>query len=182
MRIAVTTPTGNVGRHVVAALVRAGVRPRVLLRDPGRLAPGIRDEVDAVRGDQYDAEAVVAATRDIDALYWVDPSSRRGPARGLRPRHRRPRARGHREPDRTRRLPEQRRRGEAPRRREIDGLADTETALDAIGVDVTHLRCGYFFTNLDLQLDAVRAGPSKWSSRSTRPWPGSPRAISRKWP
>ncbi|MGW7620494.1 NAD(P)H-binding protein, partial [Streptomyces antimycoticus] len=70
MRIAVTTPTGNVGRHVVATLVRAGVRPRVLLRDPARLAPEVRDAVDAVPVDQYDADAVVAATTDIDALFW----------------------------------------------------------------------------------------------------------------
>ena len=41
---------------------------------------------------------------------------------------------------------------------EIDGLAHTESALDGLGIDVTHLRCGYFFTNLDLQLDALRAG------------------------
>ena len=41
MRIAVTTPTGNVGRHVVAMLVRAGVRPLVLARDPERLDPEI---------------------------------------------------------------------------------------------------------------------------------------------
>ncbi|MFI2188771.1 NmrA family NAD(P)-binding protein [Streptomyces sioyaensis] len=41
---------------------------------------------------------------------------------------------------------------------EIDGLAHTETALDDMGVDVTHLRCGYFFTNLEFQLNALRAG------------------------
>ena len=37
MEIAVTTPTGHVGREVVAMLVRAGLRPRVLVRDPDRL-------------------------------------------------------------------------------------------------------------------------------------------------
>jgi len=37
VRIAVTTPTGHVGSHVVAMLVRAGVRPLVLARDPDRL-------------------------------------------------------------------------------------------------------------------------------------------------
>ena len=41
MRIAVTTPTGNVGRHVVTGLIRAGVRPLVLVRDPARLDPAI---------------------------------------------------------------------------------------------------------------------------------------------
>ncbi len=73
MRIAVTTPTGNVGRHVVAMLVRAGVRPLVLARAPCRLDPAIRGEVDAVAVDQYDDDAVVAATTGVDALFWVDP-------------------------------------------------------------------------------------------------------------
>ncbi len=41
---------------------------------------------------------------------------------------------------------------------EIDGLAGTEVALDATGAAVTHLRCGFFFTNLELQLDAIRTG------------------------
>jgi len=41
---------------------------------------------------------------------------------------------------------------------EIDGLAQTELALDASHADVAHLRCGYFFTNLLFQLEAVRAG------------------------
>lgn len=41
---------------------------------------------------------------------------------------------------------------------EIDGLAGTELALDALGVDVTHLRCGYFFTNLLLEIEAIRHG------------------------
>ncbi|WP_231928223.1 Rossmann-fold NAD(P)-binding domain-containing protein [Devriesea agamarum] len=41
---------------------------------------------------------------------------------------------------------------------EIDGLAATEVALDALASDVTHLRCGYFFTNLLLSLEDVRQG------------------------
>ncbi len=75
MRIAVTTPTGNVGRHVVAMLVRAGVRPLVLARDPSRLDPQLRDLVEATAVDQRDAASVVAATAGVDALYWVDPTT-----------------------------------------------------------------------------------------------------------
>lgn len=41
---------------------------------------------------------------------------------------------------------------------EIDGLARTEELLDATGGSVLHLRCGYFFTNLQMQLDVVRSG------------------------
>ncbi|KOG91096.1 NmrA family transcriptional regulator [Streptomyces varsoviensis] len=159
MRIAVTTPTGNVGRHVVTALVRAGVRPRVLLREPGRLSPEIRDEVDAVRVDQYDAASVAAATEGVDALFWVDP-----PSEGADPLADYARATG----SVVRAVTDngigrvvfqssvgaEKRTGAG----EIDGLAHTETALDGLGIDVTHLRCGYFFTNLELQLDALRAG------------------------
>ncbi|MFF4182547.1 NAD(P)H-binding protein [Streptomyces sp. NPDC001691] len=159
MQIAVTTPTGNVGRHVVAALVRAGVRPRVLLRDPGRLDPGIKDEVDAVPVDQYDADTVAAATRGVDALFWVDPTTGGED----------PLADYARATDSVVRAVTENRIGRvvfqssvgAEKRKgagEIDGLARTETALDDLGIDVTHLRCGYFFTNLELQLAALRAG------------------------
>ncbi|MGW8332988.1 NAD(P)H-binding protein [Streptomyces sp. NPDC055808] len=159
MQIAVTTPTGNVGRHVVATLVRAGVRPRVLLRDPARLDPAVRDEVDAVRVDQYDADTVAAATRDVDALFWVDPSTASPDPLADYARATSAVVRAVTENGIGRVVFQSsvgaEKRGGAG---EIDGLALTETALDDTGVDVTHLRCGYFFTNLELQLDAVRAG------------------------
>ncbi|MEU3502023.1 NAD(P)H-binding protein [Streptomyces hundungensis] len=159
MQIAVTTPTGNVGRHVVSALVRAGVRPRVLLRDPGRLAAGITGEVDTVKVDQYDADAVVAATRGVDALYWVDPSTGGEDPLADYARATTSVVRAVTE-NRIGRVVFQSSVGAEKRRGagEIDGLAHTEQALDDTGADVTHLRCGYFFTNLELQLDAVRAG------------------------
>ncbi|MET9699355.1 NAD(P)H-binding protein [Streptomyces sp. NPDC006529] len=163
MQIAVTTPTGNVGRHVVTTLIRAGIRPRVLLRDPGRLAPGIRGEVDAVRVDQYDPEAVAAATRAVDALFWVDPTTGSQDPLADYARATAAVVRAVRENCIGRvvfqsSIGAEKRHGAG----EIDGLAHTETALDAAaadtGTDVTHLRCGYFFTNLELQLDALRTG------------------------
>lgn len=159
MRIAVTTPTGNVGRHVVAMLVRAGVRPRVLLRDPARLAPEVQDEVDAVPVDLYDAEAVAAATEDVEALFWVDPPTTDGDPLAAYARATSSVVRAVTDNGIGRvvfqsSVGAEKRHGAG----DIDGLAHTETALDAMGVDVTHLRCGYFFTNLELQLDALRAG------------------------
>jgi hypothetical protein len=41
--IAVTTPAGHAGPHVARMLGQAGVRPRLLLRDPDHLDPGLRD-------------------------------------------------------------------------------------------------------------------------------------------
>ncbi|WP_328307556.1 NAD(P)H-binding protein [Streptomyces sp. NBC_00442] len=159
MQIAVTTPTGNVGRHVVAALLRAGVRPRVLLREPSRLDPDVKDVVDAVRVDQYDAASVAAATRDVDALFWVDPTTGSEDPLDDYARATASVVRAVTE-NRIGRVVFQSSVGAEKRHGagEIDGLAHTESALDALGIDVTHLRCGYFFTNLELQLDALRAG------------------------
>ncbi|PRB14127.1 hypothetical protein [Microbacterium sp. MYb62] len=41
---------------------------------------------------------------------------------------------------------------------EIDGLAATEVALDRLGIAVTHLRCGFFFTNLLFEAESIAAG------------------------
>ncbi|MFI7071233.1 NAD(P)H-binding protein [Micromonospora sediminicola] len=159
MTIAVTTPTGNVGRHVVAMLIRAGVRPRVLARRPERLKPDIRAEVEVVAVDQHDVDAVVAATAGVTALFWVDP-----PPAGDDPLAEYARAtdsviRAVRENGIGRvvfqsSVGAEKRHGVG----EIDGLARTEEALDATAASVTHLRCGMFFSNLELQVDAIRSG------------------------
>ena len=159
VRVAVTTPTGNVGRHVVAMLVRAGVRPLLLARDPSRLDAAVAAEVDTAVVDQFDADAVVRATADVDALFWVDPTT--GSEHPLADYWRATTSVARAvEENGIGRVVFQSSVGAELRHGagEIDGLAATETALDATGADVTHLRCGYFFTNLKLQLDAIRAG------------------------
>lgn len=53
----------------------------------------------------------------------------------------------------------------------IDGLAAGEVALDATGAAVTHLRCGYFFTNLPMDLDSIRSGVLAAAMEPDRPLP-----------
>lgn len=159
MRIAVTTPTGNVGRHVVPMLVRAGVRPLVLGRDPDRVHPALRREVDTAAVDQRDPDAVVAATAGVDAVFWVDPPSAGADPLGDYDRATASVAKAVAENGITRvvfqsSVGAEKRHGAG----EIDALARTEEALDATGAAVTHLRCGFFFTNLLLMVDAIRAG------------------------
>jgi uncharacterized protein YbjT (DUF2867 family) len=159
MHIAVTTPTGHVGSQVVAMLIRAGITPRVLVRDPNRLDSEIRARVDAVAVDQFDADSVAAATIGVDALFWVDPTTGSeepladydlasiAVARAVREN----------QIDRVvfqSSVGAEKRYGAG----EIDGLAATEIALDATDANVIHLRCGLFFSNLELQLDAIRSG------------------------
>ncbi|WP_200950470.1 MULTISPECIES: NmrA family NAD(P)-binding protein [Nocardia] len=167
MRIVVTTPMGHVGARVVQLLVQAGVRPTLLMRDPGRLDPAMRGSVDVAQVDQGDADAVVRATEGADRLFWVDPPALvdGDPVAGYaRMGASAARAVVENGIEATVFLSS----GGAEKRGgagEIDGLARTEELLDATGANVTHLRCGYFFTNLLTQLDEIRAG-----TLST-PWP-----------
>ena len=159
MRIAVTTPTGNVGSHVVTALVRAGVRPLLLMRDPARITPDLLEWVEPLQLDQTDRDAVVAATADIDAVYWVDPPTEAADpiAEYVRVGNIIAEAVAVNGIPRTvfqSSIGAEMRSGAG----EIDGLAATEQSLDATGASVLHLRCGFFFSNLLLQLDAIRAG------------------------
>jgi uncharacterized protein YbjT (DUF2867 family) len=73
LTIAVTTPTGNVGSHVARMLCQAGVRPRLLLRNPDRLDAEVRERVELAVGDQRDAHYVAEATRGVEAVFWVHP-------------------------------------------------------------------------------------------------------------
>jgi uncharacterized protein YbjT (DUF2867 family) len=177
MTIAITTPRGHVGSHVLQRLVQAGAFPRVLMRDPGALDPTWREHVDAVACDQDDADAVVAATRGVEALLWVSPPSPSPTLHEADPVAAHARLGGHV----ARAVAEngiartvflssvgaEKRHGVG----EIDGLARTEEALDATGAPVLHLRAGYFFSNLLMDLDALREGVLRTANPLDAPMP-----------
>lgn len=131
----------------------------MLVRDAGRLDPAVREHVDAVEVDQLDGDAVVAATEGMDAMFWVDPPSTADDPIAEYARVGANAARAVIE-NRIARTVFQSSVGAEKRHGagEIDGLARTEELLDATGASVTHLRCGYFFTNLVMMLDSIRAG------------------------
>ena len=163
MTIAVTTPTGHVGSHVVRMLYQAGVRPRVLLRDPARLDTELAEHVEPAVGDLRDADYVAEATEGVDALFWVHPEDWSLPdpyadaertGDGLAAAMRK---------NRIARVVFQSSIGAELRHGAgfIDGLARIEERLDAARDESTallHLRCGYFMTNLLMDLDGLRAG------------------------
>jgi uncharacterized protein YbjT (DUF2867 family) len=159
MRIAVTTPNGNVGQHLVRMLVRAGIRPLALTRTPSRIPAALQEFVDIARADSLTVDEVVAATRGVDALYWVSPPPGGDDplsdyARATEALVAAVRRNGIRRVVLQSSVGAEKRHGAG----EIDGLAATELALDALGIDAVHLRCGYFFTNLLFERDALRAG------------------------
>ena len=164
MTIAVTTPTGHVGSQVVRMLCQAGVRPRLLLRNPDRLDAELRDLVELAVGDQRDADYVAESTRGVEAVFWVHPDdwslpdpdadaerTGEGLAAAMR-KHRIPRVVFQSS------IGAEMRGGAGF----IDGLARVEQRLDAAreetGTALLHLRCSYFMTNLLMDLDTLRAG------------------------
>nr|WP_042189066.1 NAD(P)H-binding protein [Kibdelosporangium sp. MJ126-NF4]CEL18641.1 conserved hypothetical protein [Kibdelosporangium sp. MJ126-NF4]CTQ98125.1 conserved hypothetical protein [Kibdelosporangium sp. MJ126-NF4] len=71
--IVVTTPTGTIGRQVVANLLNANADVRVIVRDPARLSPQVRDRVEVVPGSHGDPEVVTKAFAGAEAVFWLVP-------------------------------------------------------------------------------------------------------------
>lgn len=67
MKILVTGATGFVGRNVVDRLVRAGVSVRALTRNPA--AARLPDEVEVIKGDLTEPASLAPALAGIDRMY-----------------------------------------------------------------------------------------------------------------
>jgi len=70
MTVLVTGATGNVGRHLVPALLADGVRVRALVRDVARAPAG----VEAVEGDLLRPGTLAGAAEGMDAVFLLWPS------------------------------------------------------------------------------------------------------------
>ncbi|MEY9929725.1 uncharacterized protein YbjT (DUF2867 family) [Catenulispora sp. GP43] len=73
--IVITTPTGQIGRQVLAdVLDGADAQPvRVIVRDPARLPEQVRRRVEVVEGSHGDAAVLDRAFKDADAVFWLVP-------------------------------------------------------------------------------------------------------------
>ena len=160
MKIAVTTPTGHVGSAVVDFLLEFGGDIRVVLlgRRPEKLADFAKRGAQIAIGSQDDADYLVKATRDADALFWATPPGYGSDdVRAFQNRLGRAGATA----IRTNGIPRvvnlssvgaHLDSGVGP----INGLHDVEGLLDEAAVHITHLRPGFFFENLLWQLDSIR--------------------------
>ncbi len=75
--IVITTPTGNIGHHVVQDLLAAGAKLRLVLRNATRLPDDIRARVEIVQGSHAEAAVVHQAFEGADALFWLAPPDAR---------------------------------------------------------------------------------------------------------
>jgi uncharacterized protein YbjT (DUF2867 family) len=72
--IVVTAPTSGIGRQVVQNLLASGATVRVVARDPARLAPGVAERAEVVRGSHSDPSVVAEAFAGADAVFWLVPA------------------------------------------------------------------------------------------------------------
>lgn len=70
MTILITGATGRVGRHIVNQLLRRGADFRVLTRDPAKA--GFAENVEVVKGDMLDIDALRAAFSGIKTLFLLN--------------------------------------------------------------------------------------------------------------
>lgn len=75
MKVAVTTPTGNIGRVLTDKLLEAGAEVTLLVRDPAKVKGFTDRGARAFAGSQEDGEFVTQATRGADCLFWLTPPS-----------------------------------------------------------------------------------------------------------
>ena len=72
--IVITTPTGQIGQQVLDRVLDDGAATtRVIVRDPSRLPPRVRDRVEVVEGSHSDADAITKALAGADRLFWLVP-------------------------------------------------------------------------------------------------------------
>lgn len=75
--IVVTAPTGRIGRHLVEDLLAADASLRLVVRNPERLDPEVRDRVEVVEGSHAEQEVVDAAFAGADEVFWLIPADPR---------------------------------------------------------------------------------------------------------
>jgi uncharacterized protein YbjT (DUF2867 family) len=71
--LVITTPTGQIGRQVLARLLDHGDPIRVIVREPIRLNPAVRNRVDVVQGSHDDPAVLGHALEGADGLFWLVP-------------------------------------------------------------------------------------------------------------
>ncbi|WP_405865486.1 MULTISPECIES: NAD(P)H-binding protein [unclassified Streptomyces] len=75
--LVITTPTGQIGRQVVDGLLDGDEPIRVIVRDPSRLSPRVRERVEVVQGSHRDLDVVMEAFAGADAVFWLVPPDQR---------------------------------------------------------------------------------------------------------
>lgn len=71
--IVLTTPTGNIGHHLLPMLLDAGEQVRLIVRDAAKLPTHWRGKVEIIQGSHGNAAVVQQAFAGAESVFWVVP-------------------------------------------------------------------------------------------------------------
>jgi uncharacterized protein YbjT (DUF2867 family) len=71
--IVVTTPTGKIASQLIPLLLDAKEQVRVIVREPQKLSPTLREHVEVFQGSSDDEGVLDRALDGADTLFWVVP-------------------------------------------------------------------------------------------------------------
>lgn len=71
--IVITTPTEQIGQQILARILDKGKPIRVIVREPSRLDPKIRDRVEVVQGSHDNIAVLTKAFAGADCVFWLVP-------------------------------------------------------------------------------------------------------------
>lgn len=155
--IVITTPTGNIGRHLTQQLLSSNEKITLLVRDAQKLPETVRQQATVLEGSLDDVAFVTRATQGVDALFWLTPPNLQ--ASDLRAWYRRF-GEVAAEAVQANRIPYvvhvSSGGGGVVDAGPVSGLHDVEHALDGVATNVLHLRCGNFMENFLTQLEPIQ--------------------------
>jgi uncharacterized protein YbjT (DUF2867 family) len=158
MKIAIAAASGNIGRRTAEKVVQAGAETILLSRRPEQLADLVAQGaiVESISSD--DAPGLVAATKNVDALFWLTPpkldvfslsdwytQTAMAGASAVRENG----------IDRVVNISAIGA-GAKPNLGTVSFTGDVEAIFNETGANILHLRPGYFMENFLIQVDSIR--------------------------
>lgn len=158
MKIAITTPTGNIGSKLADILIEEDVKLFVLARKPEKVRHLAERGATILAGTLEDAGYVRESTKGMDAFFWITPPD--AMAKDFRA-HQNKLADIAALAIQTNRIVRVVNISSFGAHLDsscgpINGLHDVENRFNQTGAYVTHYRPGYFFENFLMQLEPMR--------------------------
>jgi uncharacterized protein YbjT (DUF2867 family) len=158
MKIAIAAASGNIGRRTAEKVVQAGAETILLSRRPEQFADLVAQGAIVKSISSDDAPGLIAATKNVDALFWLTPPKLDVPSlsdwytqtamagasavreNGI---------------DRVVNISAIGA-GAKPNLGTVSLVGDVEAIFNQTGADILHLRPGYFMENFFTQVDSIR--------------------------
>lgn len=158
MKIAIAAASGNIGRSTAEKVVQAGAETILVSRRPEQLADLVAQGAIVKSISSDDAQGLVAATKNVDALFWLTPpkldvsnlsdwytQTAMAGAKAVREN-------GIKRVINISSIGA----GAKPNLGTVSFTGDVEAIFNQTGANILHLRPGYFMENFLTQVDSIR--------------------------